>query len=463
MTILLDRVLRTIERHHMLASGDAVVVAVSGGADSMALLHLLEALRQDWRLTLQVAHLNHGLRPDAEEDAEFVRASARRLAIPVTIEAADVRAIAAREKRSIEDAGRRARYEFFTQVASQVGARRIATAHTRDDQVETVVMRVAGGGPWEMLAGIPPVRRLDGADVVRPLREGTRQDILQYLAARDVVWREDPTNRDLRMVRNRMRHQVLPALVRGAPDIAQAVWEMGETAREVDALLNRLAAAVYGHLPSREPGAVRFASGAFAAMPAALQRRLLRMALAEVAGTGEAPSLVILEEAVRVASTGRVGREAQAGGAVVRVGYDVIEVAPARPATAVETYRLPVPGEVRAEGFGLVFSADLLEGARDDTGSGPREAVFDAECVGPFLVIRSWRRGDRFVPSGLAGKKKLQDFFVDAKVPRWKRAAVPLVADAQDRILWVVGYRSSETCRVTERTNTVLRVRAQPA
>ncbi|HEU4797815.1 MAG TPA: tRNA lysidine(34) synthetase TilS, partial [bacterium] len=195
MTVLLDQVLATIRGHHMLERGEGVVVAVSGGADSMALLHLLDALREDWELTLHAAHLNHGLRPDAEEDAEFVRAAARRLAIPVTIEAADVRAIAAREKRSIEDAGRRARYEFLGQVARDAGARRIATAHTRDDQVETVLMRVAGGGAWEMLAGIPPVRRLDGAEVVRPLREGSRQDILRYLAARDVVWREDPTNR----------------------------------------------------------------------------------------------------------------------------------------------------------------------------------------------------------------------------------------------------------------------------
>jgi len=463
MTILLDQVLATIERHHMLERGEGVVVAVSGGADSMALLHLLEALREDWDLTLHVAHLNHGLRPDAEEDAEFVRAVARRLAIPVTIEAADVRAIAAREKRSIEEAGRRARYDFFRQVASDAAARRIATAHTRDDQVETVLMRLAGAGPWEMLAGIPPVRRLDGAEVVRPLRGATRQDILQYLAGRDVVWREDPTNRDLRMVRNRMRHQVLPALARDAPAIAQTAWEMGETAREVDTLLNRLAAAHYGHLPNREHDAVRFAPETFAAMPAALQRRLLRMAVAEVAGTAEAPSLVMLEEAVRVASTGRVGREAQTGGAVVRVGYGMIEVAPARPQAAVEAYRLAVPGEVRAEGFGLVFSADLLEGVQGHPGSGPHQADFDAEGAGSPLLIRAWRRGDRFVPSGLTGKKKLQDFFVDAKVPRWERATVPLVADAQDRILWVVGYRVSETCRVTDRTNKVLRVRARPA
>ncbi|HEU4797562.1 MAG TPA: tRNA lysidine(34) synthetase TilS, partial [bacterium] len=242
-----------------------------------------------------------------------------------------------------------------------------------------------------------------------------------------------------------------------------AVWEMGEIAREVDAMLSRLAAAVYGHLPSREHGAVRFAPDTLRAMPAALQRRLLRMAVAEVAGTAEALSLVMLEEAVRVASRGGVGREAQGGGAIVRVGYGLIEVAPARPQAAIVEYRLAVPGEVRAEGFGLVFSADLLAGVQDQLRSGPHEAVFDAEDAGSPLLIRAWRRGDRFVPSGLAGKKKLQDFFVDAKVPRWERATVPLVADAQDRILWVVGYRVSELCRVTERTNTLLRVRARRA
>ncbi|MGH2399584.1 MAG: tRNA lysidine(34) synthetase TilS [bacterium] len=458
-----DHMLETIERYHMVSPGDGVVIAVSGGADSMALLHLLEELREKRALTLHVAHLNHRLRPDAEEDAEFVRAAARRLGISATIESADVRAIAAREKRSIEDAGRRARYEFLAKMANEAGAQRIATAHTRDDQVETVLMRLDAGGPWELLGGIPPVRRFDAVQVVRPLREVTRQEILHYLAGREVVWREDPTNRDVRIVRNRMRHQVLPALLRDAPAIGHTAWEMGETSREIDAVLNRLAAVHYGHLPNREHDTITVAQDSFAALPDALQRRFLRMAVTEVAGTGGAPSLVMLEEAVRVASAGRVGREVPAGGAVVRVGYGMIEVAPARPHAAAAAYRLPVPGEVRAEGFGLVFSADLLEQLQEHSVSGPHEALFDADAAGSPLEIRAWRTGDRFVPSGLTGKKKLQDFFVDAKVPRWQRATVPLVADAQDRILWVVGYRVAETGRVTQRTNRVLRVRARPA
>jgi len=147
---------------------------------------------------------------------------------------------------------------------------------------------------------------------------------------------------------------------------------------------------------------------------------------------------------------------------VVRVAYEVIEVVPAAPAVPAPVYRLDVPGEVRAEGFGLVFTAELLDPGMPPAAA-PSEALLDAARVQPPLLIRSWRAGDRFAPSGLGGRKKVQDFFVDAKVPRWRRSGIPLVTDGRDEILWVVGYRVSETCRVTERTNRVLRLRAGPA
>lgn len=460
---MLNRVIGTIRQHQMVAPGDTVVVAVSGGADSMALLHLLAVLRADWNLTLHAAHLDHGLRPEAADDAEFVRAAAAALAVPATVRRTDVRELAARERRSIEDAGRTVRYAFFAEVAAAVNARAVATAHTKDDQAETVLMRVLQGGTWEMLAGIPPRRALDGVAVVRPLREVTRAEVAAFLRLAGVVWREDPSNRELRSLRNRVRHRVLPDLARAHPGVNVALWDLGETARQVDLLLHRLAAARGGHLLVRADGLVRVARRGFQELPPPLRRRVLGAALAEVAGTAQPPPLVVLERAIQAAVAGRVGGETAAGGAVVRVGYDHIEIAAPQPAVPVVAYPLPVPGEVRAGAFGVVITAEVLDSSPAEIPPQRGEAWFDATGVAAPLRVRAWRPGDRLAPRGLGGKKKVQDLFVDAKVPRWQRATVPLVTDAEGRILWVVGHRVSEACRITERTQRVLRLRARPA
>lgn len=459
---MLARVIRTIESHAMVSPGDTVVLAVSGGADSMALLHLFSELREPWNLGLHVAHLDHRLRPGAAADAEFVRVQAQRRGLPVTVEGADVRALAAREKRSLEDAGRAARYRFFAQVAGAVGARAVATAHTRDDQIETVLMALRAGGPWEMLAGIPPVRGLGTARVVRPLRELTREDAAACLRAAGLPWREDPTNRDPGPRRNQIRLAELPRLRDRYPEAPLLLWALGEAARQADAAIVRLVAARYGQATSREDHTVHVAREAFRALPASLRRRLLAAAVAEASGTVQPVPRVLLEQALRAAERGRVGGEIPVGSAVLRIGYEQLDVVPAVAAPQAGEYRLAVPGDVHAAGFGLVLSAELLP--RDAAGgAGPDEAVFDAACLRAPLVIRPWRPGDRFKPSGLGGNKKLQDFFVDAKIPRWRRSTVALLTDGEDRILWVIGLRRSAACEVTERTNSVLRVRARRA
>ncbi|MDQ7843508.1 MAG: tRNA lysidine(34) synthetase TilS [Armatimonadota bacterium] len=457
---MLERVVRTIEAHAMVSPGDTVVLAVSGGADSMALLHLFLSLREAWRLRLHVAHLDHGLRPDSAQDAAFVREAAVSLAVPVTVGGADVRAFALRQRRSVEDAGRALRYAFLADVARAVGARVVATAHTRDDQIETILMRLVQGARWEALAGIPPTRPLGAATVVRPLREVSREEIVAFLRARDLPWREDPTNRDLRIPRNRIRHVVLPELLRACPDAAALLWDVGEAARRTDIAMHRLAAVHYGYLRRWEERTVRLPREAFRALPAPLRRRVLAAALAEVSGTAPPPFRVVAE-GLRRAEQGAVGSETSAAGVVVRVGYGTIEVAPAERPRPAEAYLLPVPGEVRAEEFGVIVSATLAP-----AGDGPQagvEAVFDAASLALPLRIRAWRDGDRIVLPGLGGEKKVQDLFVDAKVPRWRRRRVALVVDGHDHILWVVGYRTSACHPVTERTTTVVRLQARPA
>jgi len=450
----------TIEKFGLLKSGDTVVVAVSGGPDSTALLHLLADLRDECALTLHVAHLNHGLRPDAGADAEFVRKLAAALRIPSSIETADVRALASAERRSVEDAGRQARYAFFARTAAAVGASRVATAHTRDDQVETVAMRLLQGAAWDALAGIPEARPLGSVTVIRPLLEATRTGILEYLRARGIAWRDDPTNRDQRILRNWVRLTWLPALDAGHPEGRVLLRDAALVARGAERFLGMAAEAVVAGA-RRQGRTIQFPLETFRSLPPDVRRRVMHLAARQVAGTELTPADVVAVGAGD-AGAGHVGREVRLSGCVIRRGYDVVEVASVEPAP-VREYRLPVPGRVEAGDFGVIVTAEVVERnvMPDLEGGGENGVYLDAEAVGAELVVRPWRPGDRFSPLGLRGTKKVHDIFVDKKVPRWERSRIPLVADRGGRILWIVGVAIADPAKVTAASSRVVRLRAR--
>ncbi len=459
---LVDKVWRTVEAHCLVEPGDGVVVAVSGGPDSVALLHALADLAPRRRWRLHVAHLNHRLRPEASDDAAFVREMAERLGVPVTVEEADVRALAVAEKRSLEDAGRRARYDFLARVAASTGAGRVAIAHTRDDLVETVAMRLLQGAVWEEAGGIPIRRPLGAAEVVRPLLECTRQEILAFLRERGVRWRDDPSNRDLRPLRNRIRWQILPDLDRRAPALREVLADLGRLTAETSRWLDGLAADAFARAAVPASCGVRLPVSAFVGHCPDVRRRLLRLAVARVAGTAARMSRVEQEGAYEVA-LGRPGRQAAGAGWVVRRAYDAVEVVVPPPPAETGEYRLPVPGRVAAEALGVEVRAEVVERAAVPRLSvEPALAYLDAAAAGAELVVRPWRRGDRMVPLGLRGSRKVHDIYVDAKVPRWQRSRMPVVTDTAGRILWVVGCRVAEAARVTEGSRQVVRLRVEP-
>jgi tRNA(Ile)-lysidine synthase len=457
---LLDQVRKTIDRHGLLSEGEAVVVGVSGGADSVALLHVLHQLTPALRLGLHVAHLHHGLRRGADEDARFVEQTAGALGLPCTVERADVAGLARAGRHSLEAAGRLARYDFFGRVAGAIGAAAIAVGHTRDDQIETVLMRLQQGGPWELLAGMRPRRIGSGIPVIRPMLDIPRTEIRRFLEDQGRAWREDPTNLDLSIPRNRARHLDLPALKSADPAWPQTLWRLGESARLCADVLDRLSGNLYGHLRSEGDGGIVIALDALRALPAPLARRVLRRAASELAGTSRPLPRVLEERMLRAVAVARPGTEVVGDHAAVRVGYGEVEIGPPA-AYADAEYRLGVPGEVRAELFRRVFAASIEP--RREPSDDADEAFLDAACVALPLCIRPWRPGDVFRPLGLSGKKKVQDFFVDAKVPRWRRRRTPLVVDARGEIVWVVGHRIADPCRVRAGTEQILRLRVRSA
>jgi len=318
---LAAEVRHAIDRHGMLVGGETVVAAVSGGADSTALLQVLLALRADLRLTIHVAHFNHRLRADADADAAFVAEMSHGLGLPHHEGRGTPREYAERTKRSLEDAARHLRYAFLVSAAARAGAEAVATGHTLDDQAETVLMRLLRGTGARGLAGIPPVRAHDGVRVIRPLLLIPHAALEAVLRARGVAWREDPTNRDHAMLRNRVRHVLLPMLEGYNPDVRRTLSRLAEVIREETAALDALAAPAVNAVLSGSAPVVRVVLEPFLRLPPALQRRALREAVRRARGNVQGVGFVHLEGARRLAIEGRTGgiAELPGGARIVRV------------------------------------------------------------------------------------------------------------------------------------------------
>ena len=286
MDTVVERVRQTIATHQLIQPRTRIVVAVSGGADSVALLHLLVHVRQEWDVTLHVAHLNHGLRAASAEDAAFVQALAMRWHLSTTIETADVGAVCAREGWSLEEGARQVRYEFLLEVARRQSAHTIATAHTADDQAETVLMRLLRGTGLMGLGAIPMKRRHGQSWIVRPLLESWRREILAYLQEAQMTHREDATNTDTRFVRNRIRHELLPLLERDYnPNVKGALAQLAEQSQWDYAYLQEAAGRQWKRTVKVRPSAaVEMSIAAFLHQPQALQRQLVRQAIQQVKG-----------------------------------------------------------------------------------------------------------------------------------------------------------------------------------
>jgi tRNA(Ile)-lysidine synthase len=433
-----------LRRHAMLAGGETVLVAVSGGADSVALLITLAALAPAWRLRLHVVHVDHGLRPESGRDADFVRRLGARLAVPVDVARVEVGA------GSVEAAARTARHAALSAAADRLGAERIALGHTADDQAETVLMRMLEGTGVRGLAGIPAVR----GRIIRPLLEARHRDTVAALEAAGQPWLEDPTNRDVRFFRNRVRHELLPAL-RVHGDVVAALTRVARSARaHVDAL-DELAERELERLATVEAGAVTLTRSALAALPADVAAEVLRRAAARLGS--RAPLRAWGHRGLRrVLASVAPRRPFRLGGVSVEVSGDRVRVGVATPA-ALAPRTLEAPGRVTLPEIGQAIEAALLPAAAYVT---PREATrvaFDADGLPAPLMVRGRRRGDRFEAFG-GGERRLKSFLIDAKVPRWERARVPIV-DAGGQIVWLAGLRRAAAAPVTAATRRVLELR----
>jgi tRNA(Ile)-lysidine synthase len=460
--VLLEIARQTIERYHLLEGGDRVLVAVSGGPDSVALLDVLTRLAPDYGIDLHVAHLNHRLRPEADEEAEFVRALAAERGLPVTVGSADVRALAAREKLSIEHGARNARREFLLRTAESVQAVRIALGHHADDRVETVLLNIMRGAGLDGLAGM----RAASLPFVRPLFDATRAHIIEHIQQRGLPYREDPSNRDPAFLRSRVRWELLPLLQDMRPGCKAAILRLSEVAARDSAWQSAQAnMALSRMLVERTPRSIVLKLSSLTRELAVMQGHVLRAAVRLLLGDVMDIEQVHIDAALRLAGRGKAGARVNLPRKViVERGYRslIVRVGEPEPTEPVGEFVVAVPGQTEVAPLGIAISAELLARKQAPTPSGepPNAAQFDYAGVAEPLILRTWRRGDRFQPLGMTGSMKVHDFFVNQKVPRAQRGRVPIVVSG-DEIMWVAGMRIAERFKVTEATETVLRLEAR--
>jgi tRNA(Ile)-lysidine synthase len=470
---MLEHVRQFVRDHQLFTAGTRVVAAVSGGSDSVALAHLLRELERAGDLALAgLVHFNHQLRAAADDDEVFVARLGESLGVPVFSSRGDVAARARRERRSIEDAGRAARYEWFEQARAASGAALVALGHTRDDQAETFLLRLVRGAGPRGLAGMYP----RNGTIVRPLLACRREELRDWLRARTLAFVEDDTNRDVGIPRNRVRAELVPLLEqRFNPAIVDVLADEADLARELWSWMDSLATELAARLVRPVSDEVREIEVAgLSELPMALRRAVLHRVLSDLAGFRPI-SFGHVDAAIRLTDQLVDGRVDLPGQRLERIGSRLVLTGrsadtigrPAAKEPNLFRYPLSIPGEVALPQAGCLVSVEPLAGTPREAasaipgsrvrGSSSRDTAFvRGDLLAGSLAVRNRRPGDRFRPAGLDGRKKLQDYFVDCKVARDRRDHVPIVVDEADRIVWVAGYEIDEAFRVTDPAQAVL-------
>lgn len=451
-----ERVKQYILEQNLLKNGRGVLVAVSGGRDSVALLHVLAGLVPELGLSLSAAHFNHNLRPESAEEYRFVRELCDRMGIPFFGGEGQVAEAARREKLSLEVAARRERHRFFVEALVQSRCDVLATAHHADDQAETFLLRLLRGAG---AAGLSAMAPMEGS-IIRPLLGINRQEITRYCAEQGLSWREDASNASLEIPRNRVRHQLLPYLEQYFnPGVRQVLLRSAALLRSDDDYLHQLALQAYERLCGKEtPWSAQLDGLTQLADPVAT--RVIRIMLCR-AGRRQDVEALHVERALKLARAGHTGQRIDVGGGfiVVRDAHRLTVVPPqtARPGFCL---RARLPGIV--DGPSGVLSAALLAQPPDSPKiRDPLVQFVDADKAEGELYLRTRLPGDRIHPLGAPGNKKLKDYFIDKKVEQRKRADWPLLCRA-DEVLWAVGLCISQSVAADEKTKRVLRLEYRP-
>jgi tRNA(Ile)-lysidine synthase len=460
-----QKVIDFIREQNLISAGDRVVVAVSGGADSVCLLHVLANYKEELGIDLHVAHLNHRLRGrESEADAEYVSKLAKRLGLAATIDWRDVTAYRDKKGGSLEEAGREVRYGFLSDVAAKQGTNKVAVGHTYDDRVETVLLHLLRGSGTAGLVGLRPRSILvcgqNGGqlEVVRPLLEITRQETVSYCLRHRLAPRSDSSNESPSFLRNRVRLELLPVLRSYNAGIDEALVRLAEIAADDVSFIEQHVSLLWPKVAREQGGTLYLDMNKLRACSPAIQRQLFRRAVKQLRGDLKDIEADHIETMVKALSKPAGKKIYLPDGLTLHTEYENLVLTPTR------TSVCPLPYIQHTASINIPGCTDLSEWrirAEVVSKSVGRDngltASFDMDKAGKELKVRRRRPGDRFQPLGMHQTKKLQDFMVDAKIPQSWRDRVPLVS-SEKQILWVVGWRIDERVKVTDKTKNVLRL-----
>jgi tRNA(Ile)-lysidine synthase len=447
-----------IAEQGMIPPSSRVIVGVSGGPDSMALMHVLHALSLELDFQITVAHLDHSLRGDSALDAEFTARAAAELGLHCSTKRLDVKSIAKQQSVSLEEAGRIARYEFFSDLAQEVNASKIATAHHLDDEIETHFLRIFRGSSLQGLQGIRPMR----GPIIRPFIRTTRSEILDFLNCEGIEFRLDPTNLEERTDRNFVRNRIIPIVQVRFPSFRTTLARTMDLLRKEEGLIDSLAGRLYDESARSHEHGLSLKIAPLREAPSVLVSRVILSALYQLFG----PQIRIgrihvdgVESLIRCEKPS--GQETLPGRILVQRSYGEIVISRVRPKTQENIVQVEItgPGNYKIPGTGFTIRVELLSRVNFDPREcdGKLKAVFDAKYAGFPLILRGMLPGDRLEPWGMEGSRKLKDIFIDMKIPREQRGLIPLLVKGEE-ILWVAGIRRGRGDPVTESTTDILEI-----
>ena len=451
-----EKVRDTILQYAMTDPGDLVLVAVSGGPDSMCLLDVLNGLSDKLDIRLVVAHYNHGLRESEDEnETRLVEKVAESMELPFVTEKAF---LLENGSASLEERARDARYGFLEKMRAHYHARRIAVGHNLNDQAETVLMRLLRGSGPSGMAGIPPIR---DNRIIRPLIEIKREEIMRYLAAHELPYAIDSSNSNPRHLRNRVRLELLPMMQDYQPRIIEHLGRLSIILRAEDAFLDKQAADWIDREAVQESaGPISVPVLPFKKLPVPLKNRVVRFLLKKIQKNLHR----IDHDHIKMISGLAHNRNPQAmldlpNGIIVRKEYDsLLFTRGAKNVPRDFCYTIKGPGTLDMEDIGVNLLIEEMDGGFiPDKGASRSTAYLDAEKLPYPLVLRNFRQGDRFIPLGMKGHKKVKNFFIDLKVPSGTRFVTPILT-SRDRVVWICGYRIDDGFKVTPRTKKILKV-----
>ena len=486
-----QRVLHFIQEHHLVSSQQKLLVAVSGGPDSICLLHVLVKLQEELGIRLHVTHLNHQLRgAESEADAQYVSDLAHRLDIPATIDQRDVKAYQAQQRISLEEAAREVRYTFLAQVAKSIQANRVAVGHTVDDHIETILMHLIRGTGTRGLRGLQPSSLWQSSGgsltIIRPLLPVSRQETADYCHSHQLIPRIDASNLSLSPLRNRIRHQLLPLLENYNPRVAEALLRTARIAGDDLAFLDKEVNRLWGKIGQKQGSTITLDKERFLELPSALQRHLLRRAIEDLLGNLKDIETRHIEEIMDALTKPAGKRLSLPGGLTFFIEYDQYLIGSDPAALSPfpilgDEFPLKLPGETLLPGWRVeaTMASPPVAKGKSEGANAPSETItplplnkgkgikgiglinnlfiayFDLDKTGDKLLVRPRQPADRFQPLGMSRPKKLGEFMIDAKIPSAWRQRIPIVCSPK-HTLWVVGWRIDDRVKVTNNTKQVL-------